>query len=208
MKACFIALVASFTCLTSATSQTSKTSHTSKASKTCILFTGDILLDRGVRTVIDKRGPDHLFSRSMDSLFKASQVVVGNLECPATNIKAPVQKRFIFRAEPEWLTVLRKHGFTHLNLANNHAIDQGRQGLIDTKENIRKTNMTPIGAGYNMKEAAQPVLLTDKPRKADFAYLATEKEGPTGRGHRFATLGWRAHAQAGTQPAIGGPPTD
>ena len=165
MKACFIALVASFTCLTSATSQTSKTSHTSKASKTCILFTGDILLDRGVRTVIDKRGPDHLFSRSMDSLFKASQVVVGNLECPATKIKAPVQKRFIFRAEPEWLTVLRKHGFTHLNLANNHAIDQGRQGLIDTKENIRKTDMTPIGAGYNMKEAAQPVLLTDKPRK-------------------------------------------
>ena len=165
MKACFIALVASFTCLTSATSQTSKTSHTSKASKTCILFTGDILLDRGVRTVIDKRGPDHLFSRSMDSLFKSSQVVVGNLECPATKIKAPVQKRFIFRAEPEWLTVLRKHGFTHLNLANNHAIDQGRQGLIDTKENIRKTDMTPIGAGYNMKEAAQPVLLIDKPRK-------------------------------------------
>lgn len=182
MKACFIALVASFTCLTSATSQTSKTSHTSKASKTCILFTGDILLDRGVRTVIDKRGPDHLFSRSMDSLFKASQVVVGNLECPATNIKAPVQKRFIFRAEPEWLTALRKHGFTHLNLANNHAIDQGRQGLMDTKENIQKAGMIPIGAGRNMNEAAQPVLLIDKPRKVwlvpslrlaleNFAYL-------------------------------------
>jgi poly-gamma-glutamate synthesis protein (capsule biosynthesis protein) len=92
-------------------------------------------------------------------------VVVGNLECPATSIHAPVQKQFIFRAEPQWLGALRKHGFTHLNLANNHSIDQGREGLTDTQRNIRKAGMTPVGAGRNMSEAAQPVLLTDKPRK-------------------------------------------
>jgi poly-gamma-glutamate synthesis protein (capsule biosynthesis protein) len=118
-----------------------------------------------VRTVIDKHGMHHLFTRQMDSLLRASQVVVGNLECPATKTKAPMQKRFIFRAEPEWLKVLRQHGFTHLNLANNHSIDQGRQGLLDTKENIRKAGMTPVGAGRNMQEAAQPILLCTHPRK-------------------------------------------
>lgn len=129
-----------------------------------VVLTGDILLDRGVRQVINRHGVDHLFSNGIDSVFREAQIVVGNLECPATKIEAPVFKQFIFRAEPEWLDTLRLHGFTHLNLANNHSIDQGREGLIDTKQNIEKAGMTPIGAGQNMTEASQPVLLASEPR--------------------------------------------
>ena len=129
-----------------------------------IILTGDILLDRGVRRVIENHGVDHLFSDGIDSVFRSAQVVVGNLECPATKIEAPVFKRYIFRAEPEWLTALQKHGITHLNLANNHSIDQGREGLIDTKKNITTAGMTPIGAGKNMEEASEPVLLASEPR--------------------------------------------
>ena len=133
--------------------------------QTSIVFTGDILLDRGVRQVIEHYGVEHLFSRGVDSVFRSAQIVVGNLECPATHINAPVFKRFIFRGEPEWLHALRRHGITHLNLANNHSIDQGRKGLLDTQKNIRKAGMVPIGAGANMDEASQPVLLTSTPRK-------------------------------------------
>lgn len=131
---------------------------------TTIVFTGDILLDRGVRLQIQHRGTDGLFSRSVDSVLALSDVAVGNLECPATRIKAPVQKRYIFRAEPEYLQVLRRHGFTHLNLCNNHSIDQGRDGLMDTYDQVRRAGMTPIGAGRNMRQAAQPVLLARHPR--------------------------------------------
>ncbi len=130
-----------------------------------ILFTGDILLDRGVRRVIDKHGADVLFSQGVDSVLSSSDIVVGNLECPATKVKAPVFKRYIFKGEPEHLRTLKKHGFTHLNLCNNHSIDQGREGLMDTWRNIRKAGMTPVGAGRNMQEAAQPVLLCKQPRK-------------------------------------------
>ena len=129
-----------------------------------VVFTGDILLDRGVRRVIDKHGVDHLFTEGVDSVFRSAQVVVGNLECPATKIQSPVQKLYIFRGEPEWLEILKKHGITHLNLANNHSIDQGREGLLDTRQNIIDTGMTPIGAGANMSEAAEPVLLSRTPR--------------------------------------------
>ncbi|MBR2777055.1 MAG: CapA family protein [Prevotella sp.] len=130
-----------------------------------VVLTGDILLDRGVRKAIEQHGVDHLFSDGVDSVFHAAQVVVGNLECPATEIESPVMKRFIFRAEPVWLEALQRHGITHLNLANNHSIDQGRRGLIDTKENIVKAGMVPIGAGANMDEASEPVLLAEQPRK-------------------------------------------
>ena len=130
-----------------------------------IVLTGDILLDRGVRRVIDKEGIDYLFSDGIDSLFQQAQIVVGNLECPSTKINSPVQKLFIFRSEPEWLGALKSHGITHLNLANNHAIDQGREGLMDTKRNIIEAGMTPIGAGADMDEASEPVLLASEPRK-------------------------------------------
>ena len=129
-----------------------------------VVFTGDILLDRGVRRVIDKHGVDHLFTEGIDSVFRSAQVVVGNLECPATKIQSPVQKLYIFRGEPEWLEALKRHGITHLNLANNHSIDQGREGLMDTRQNIIDAGMTPIGAGANMAEAAEPILLSKTPR--------------------------------------------
>jgi poly-gamma-glutamate synthesis protein (capsule biosynthesis protein) len=130
-----------------------------------IIFTGDILLDRGVRRVINHHGVDHLFSDGIDSVFRSAQIVVGNLECPATKIESPVFKQYIFRSEPEWLDTLRQHGITHLNLANNHSIDQGREGLLDTKQNIEEAGMVPIGAGASMQEAAGPVLLASSPRK-------------------------------------------
>ena len=114
--------------------------------------------------------------------LKNADFIVGNLECPATKIKSPVFKRFIFRAEPEWLDSLRSYGFTHLNLANNHSIDQGREALIDTKNNVERAGMTAIGAGKNQEEAAQPILLATSPRNVwllasqrlpleNFAYL-------------------------------------
>ena len=131
-------------------------------SSVTVTFTGDLLLDRGVRRVIEAHGgsPDCLFTPAMDSLFAQSQVVVANLECPATTVKAPVFKRFIFRAEPQWLFTLRRHGITHINLANNHSIDQGRDGLMDTRRNILLAGMTPVGADSTMQAAAQPVLLS------------------------------------------------
>ena len=126
-----------------------------------LTFTGDLLLDRGVRRVIEAHGgsPDCLFTPAIDSLFAGSQAVVANLECPATEVVAPVFKRFIFRAQPEWLTALRRHGITHLNLANNHSIDQGRKGLMDTRLNTVRAGMTPVGADSTMAAAARPVLL-------------------------------------------------
>ena len=137
----------------------------SAADTLTVIFTGDILLDRGVRKHIEWGGTGRLFSKGVDSVLRSSDIVVGNLECPATEIVAPVYKRFIFRAEPKWLQLLRQHGFTHLNLANNHSIDQGRRGLMDTWRNIVREGMVPIGAGKNMREASQPVCIAMKPRK-------------------------------------------
>ncbi len=129
-----------------------------------LVFTGDILLDRGVRRRIESAGPDAVFSEDIDSVLQQANYVVGNLECPATRVKQPVFKRFIFRGEPEWLHALRRHGFTHLNLANNHSMDQGRRGLVDTWQQVDSAGMVAFGAGPTLADAVRPVLVTRTPR--------------------------------------------
>ena len=130
-----------------------------------IIFAGDILLDRGVRRQIETSGVESLFAPDVDSLFRQADVVVGNLECPVTRVKAPVQKLYCFRGEPQWLDALKAHGFTHLNMANNHTVDQGRRGLRDTWQNVSRAGMVAVGAGENMAEASRPVLLASAPRE-------------------------------------------
>lgn len=141
-----------------------------------IAFTGDILLDRGVRKFIEKCSVDSLFRPEIDSVFAANDFVVGNLECPATSIVSPINKRFIFRGEPDWLQTLYEHGITHLNLANNHSMDQGRRGLADTESQIRKHGMIPLGYGKTIAESVEPQLLAETPRKV---YLITSLRVPS-----------------------------
>jgi poly-gamma-glutamate capsule biosynthesis protein CapA/YwtB (metallophosphatase superfamily) len=129
-----------------------------------IVFVGDLLLDRGVRERIEHLGIESLFHRTVDSVFSSYDIVVANLECPATKIEEPISKKYIFIAEPEWLNVLKKHGITHLNLANNHSMDQGRDGLVDTKENISESGMIPLGYGKNIRQACKEELIETEPR--------------------------------------------
>ena len=123
------------------------------------------MLDRGVRQSIERHGVDALFAPEIDSLFHRCGRVVANLECPATRIRRPVHKRFIFRAEPEWLAGLRRHGVTHLNLANNHTMDQGREGLRDTRQQVFRHGMTPFGMDSTADAACRPLLLAESPRR-------------------------------------------
>ena len=130
-----------------------------------VAFVGDVMLDRGVRQSIERQGVDALFAPEIDSLFRRCGRVVANLECPATRIRRPVHKRFIFRAEPEWLAGLRRHGVTHLNLANNHTMDQGREGLRDTRQQVLRHGMTPFGMDSTADAACRPLLLAESPRR-------------------------------------------
>ena len=123
-----------------------------------ILFTGDVLLDRSVRPWIEREGVESLFE-GVSAAFREADAVVINLECPLTTRHTPVGKKFVFRAEPEWAESLRRTGITHAALANNHTIDQGREGLTDTYHALRKAGITPLGYGRTADEQAAPVVI-------------------------------------------------
>lgn len=124
-----------------------------------VLFTGDVLLDRGVRPIAERRGIAYLFD-SVQAEFQKSDAVVVNLECPLTDTVSPVNKRYIFRANADWAEDLRKVGITHAALANNHTNDQGRRGLQATYQHLTEAGIVPLGYGSSYEEQSEPVLIT------------------------------------------------
>jgi len=119
-------------------------------------FVGDILLDRGVRKEIDKRGIDNFYD-ILHRQLPQTDYLIGNLECPLTQIENPVHKKFVFKADTVNAKYLWECGFTHLSMANNHAYDQGRGGLVNTYNVLEKQKIRALGYGSSLNEACEPI---------------------------------------------------
>ena len=145
-------------------SHTLKMEDTAGVSDTCtssrlkILFTGDVLLDRGVRKWIERKGVVWLFEGVKDEFNRADAVVI-NLECPLTDTISAINKKYIFRAEAKWAKDLKRVGITHAALSNNHTNDQGRRGLQATNHHLLKAGIVPIGYGMNTQEQVCPATI-------------------------------------------------
>ena len=120
-----------------------------------IMFTGDVLLDRGVRHMAEHKGIDYIFD-DVTPLFRQADAVVANLECPLTDTVSPVNKKYIFRADARWAKDLRKAGITHAAMANNHTNDQGRRGLQATAQHLTEAGIEPLGYGNNLGQQMTP----------------------------------------------------
>lgn len=137
----------------------SSSPHDGNEEQLSVLFTGDVLLDRGVRPIAERRGVAYLFD-SVQTEFLKSDAVVVNLECPLTDTVSPVNKRYIFRANADWAKDLSQVGITHAALANNHTNDQGRRGLQATYQHLTDAGIVPIGYGNSYEEQSEPVVIT------------------------------------------------
>ena len=127
-------------------------------SQLTLVFTGDVLLDRGVRPYAEREGIPALFA-GVDSVFRQADAVIINLECPLTDTATPVNKHYIFRGEPQWAKGLRAAGITHAAMANNHTNDQGREGLLSTYNHLKEAGIEPLGYGTSKSERLEPVII-------------------------------------------------
>jgi poly-gamma-glutamate capsule biosynthesis protein CapA/YwtB (metallophosphatase superfamily) len=66
-------------------------------------------------------------------------------------------------------------------LANNHVLDWGEAGLIDTLDNLRELGIQAVGAGRNAVEAQSPVILcADQNRQVIVCAVASATSGTPG----------------------------
>lgn len=142
-----------------------------------LLFTGDMMLDRGVEMAVNKYGQgdwEFPFLKIADYLKKAD-VLFGNLEGPISDKGVKVGSIYSFRAAPEVIKGLTYAGFDILSVANNHILDYAREAMEDTFLRLREANINYVGGGFNRKEARSPII--KEIRGTKIAYLAYTNAG-------------------------------
>lgn len=126
-----------------------------------LTFVGDMMLDRGVRSSVQKN-----FNGNYDALFaftdylKNSDIVIGNLEGPASDQGKNVGSRFSFRMDPIIIKTLAQVPFHGLSLANNHAGDWTVHAFADTINRLRENAIIPIGIKETKSSPVTPAVFT------------------------------------------------
>lgn len=133
-----------------------------------ISLVGDMLFDKEVRRVMEKRGAEFIFSGYKEYMEK-SDVLFGNLETPLTDKGiAHKDKQYVFRSKPEIADYLKKNNFTAVSIANNHILDYGEVGLLDTINYLKKSKVGYAGSGKDKEEAETPYIVEKKGLKIGF----------------------------------------
>lgn len=95
---------------------------------------------------------------SIKRLFLQSSKVVANLEAPMPkNTSYLSAQKWAIISQPQWVPAeLTDMGITHVGLANNHMMDYGGRGLVDTMECLKLAGIEYFGAGNNIQHALEP----------------------------------------------------
>jgi poly-gamma-glutamate synthesis protein (capsule biosynthesis protein) len=123
-----------------------------------LVFVGDIMLD-GLPGQYIKNGKDPF--ANFKSLFKQSDITIGNLECAVGTTGKPENKPYVFRAHPSVLPLLKKY-FSAVSLANNHSVDYGPQAFSNQIDLLDKYQIKYFGGGKDIRTAHEPVIFEVK----------------------------------------------
>jgi gamma-polyglutamate biosynthesis protein CapA len=108
-----------------------------------LMFFGDVMLDRHNRNLADKNGA-LWFTQKIRRIFWGQDENIINLEGPITNsnsvsllTKENERNHFVFTFKPEDARVfLRENKIGLVSIGNNHTLNFGEKGLLETKSNL------------------------------------------------------------------------
>lgn len=130
-----------------------------------IHFVGDIQFSGKVAELLEKNGYNYPFAK-LGTMFKDDDLTIGNLETPVTHGgTSAADKTFVYKSSPKALQAMAAAGFDAVNLANNHILDQGVEGLVDTLTYLEQYGLAHTGAGMNGTEAYEPAYFDRKGMK-------------------------------------------
>ncbi|HVO77087.1 MAG TPA: CapA family protein [Candidatus Bathyarchaeia archaeon] len=132
-----------------------------------IAAVGDVMLDRGVADAIRLNGLDSILPIVAAQLTLAD-AAFANLECPLASTGPHDPGHLVFRADPGAVAVLLQGGFDVVSLANNHALDAGAAGLIETITHLEDAGIRPVGAARDASHGTDPVFLACKDVRVGF----------------------------------------
>ncbi|GAA0734587.1 hypothetical protein GCM10010199_53860 [Dactylosporangium roseum] len=122
-----------------------------------LAFAGDVhFMDR---TAALLKNPATAFGPIAPTLADADLTIV-NLETAITSRGTPEPKTYHFRTTPVAIDALKAAGIDAVSIANNHTLDYGRVGLLDTLDALSAASYPAFGAGRNADQAYAPWITT------------------------------------------------
>lgn len=141
-------------------------------------FAGDVNFDENSKPVArydrEKKGILGGISEDLIEEMKAADIMMLNNEFAYSTrgTKTP-NKSYTFRAHPSRVGILHEMGVDIVSLANNHALDYGKDALMDTFATLEEAGIDYVGAGENLARAEAPIYYTIGNKK--IAYLASSR---------------------------------
>jgi poly-gamma-glutamate synthesis protein (capsule biosynthesis protein) len=122
---------------------------------------GDVIPHEAVRAAAAAEGPDvqgwtALFSDVSD-IFHDADFGFVNMETPVAPNHSKGSKPFMFDAPVALPEALKASGVKIVSFANNHVMDQGWPGFIETREHLREVGLIFAGSGDTAAQTFQPV---------------------------------------------------
>jgi hypothetical protein len=124
-----------------------------------LALAGDTMLGRKVANAIRREAAEPLVDARVVDCVREATLFVLNLECciAERGERWPdPAKPFFFRAPAAATEVLIRLGVDCVTLANNHALDYGPEGLLETLERLESAGIASVGAGAHREQARAP----------------------------------------------------
>jgi poly-gamma-glutamate capsule biosynthesis protein CapA/YwtB (metallophosphatase superfamily) len=144
-----------------------------------LALAGDTMLGRGVAEALRERDPAALVAPEVVALAHEADLFVLNLECCISEGGRPWPapgKPFHFRAPLAAVDLLVHLGVRCVTLANNHALDFGREALLETFEHLAAAGIAWVGAGRDLESARAPVVLEAAGKRLGVVALSDHPE--------------------------------
>ncbi len=104
--------------------------------------------------------PSHIWGAAQDEWNRRRpDARIVNLETSITRSEDYARKGINYRMSPENADCLKAAAIDCCVLGNNHILDWGRRGLLDTLVTLKHLQIKTAGAGLNLGEASAPAVL-------------------------------------------------
>lgn len=151
-----------------------------------LVFGGDVMLGRMVGDAIARFGPGYPLGQ-VAPLLRQADLAVANLECAITASTAHwrgAPKAFYFGAPPAAIDSVTGAGLGLVSLANNHTLDFGVQGLLDTVAALDAHGVRHTGAGADLAAASQPAIVECQGVRIGMAAFCDHQQDFAAAAHR------------------------
>lgn len=148
----------------------------SNKTQTKIIFTGDVYLPNYLQKAYTAKGINGIMTKDLQSKLIDADVLMINNEFPFSNRGTKQDKKFTFRLNPSFVSVLTDIGVDIASLANNHCQDYGKISLSDTFTTLENAGIKYAGAGESVERAKEIQIMTVNGRK--YGFIAASRVVP------------------------------